>query len=213
MSGSMWISMNALAQIIGSLLMYGIGKNQSLSLEPWRVMFIICGALTATCGVLFLFVMPTGPKDAWFLTAREKELLELRMAKSHEGGDKTNFSMLQLKETLSDPKAWLIFSFGVLVTMQSPVLTFASLIIKSIGYDKYQTMLYTAPSGAVQLLMIWIGVAGCAVFPRNRSAVALALMIPPFIGCILLLKLSLGAGWGMIVASWLVSQFEVSCFH
>lgn len=123
MSDSMWISMNAMAQIVGSLLMYGIDKNTSLTLAPWRIMFIICGALTAASGVLFFFVMPSGPKDAWFLNAREKEVLALRMSHSHEGGDKTNFSTAQLKETLLDPKAWLIFSFGVLVTMQSPVLT------------------------------------------------------------------------------------------
>lgn len=67
-------------------------------------------------------------------------------------------------------------------------------------------MLYTAPSGAVQLLLIWIGVIGCALFPRSRSAVALSLMIPPLVGCILLLKLPIpDAGWGVIVSSWLVS--------
>lgn len=119
--------MNALAQIFGSLLMYGVGKNHGLSLEPWRVLFIICGALTAACGVLFLFIMPSGPKDAWFLNAREKEVLTIRMTESHEGGDKTNFSLAQLREALLDPKAWLIFWFGVLVTMQSPVLTVSAL--------------------------------------------------------------------------------------
>lgn len=115
--------MNAIAQVIGSLLMYGIGRNTHLSLASWRIMFIICGALTAAAGVVFFFLMPTGPKDAWFLNAREKQVLTLRMANAHEGGDKTNFSVLQLKEALLDPKAWLIFAFGVLVTMQSPVLT------------------------------------------------------------------------------------------
>lgn len=103
--------------------MYGIGKNTSLSLAPWRVMFLICGAVTAAVGIVFIFIMPSGPQDAWFLNAREKEILALRMANDHEGGDKTNFSVPQLKEALMDPKAWLIFWFGVLVTMQSSVLT------------------------------------------------------------------------------------------
>lgn len=115
--------MNAMAQIVGSLLMYGIGKNSTLSLQPWRVMFLICGALTMACGILFYFLMPSGPKDAWFLTAREKEVLTRRMTRSKEGGDKTDFSMAQLKEALLDFKVFLIFCFGVLVTMQSPVLT------------------------------------------------------------------------------------------
>lgn len=45
------------------------------------------------------------------------------MARDREGGDKTEFSLRQLRETLLDPKAWFVFAFGVLVTMQSPVLT------------------------------------------------------------------------------------------
>lgn len=201
----LWVTMNGLAQVIGCLLMYGIGKNTSLSLDPWRTMFIVCGALTVAAGAAFFFLMPNGPNDAWFLNSREKEVLSMRMARDREGGDKTSFSARQLREALLDVKTWFVFAFGVLVTMQSPVLTFASLVINTIGYDKYQTVLYTAPSGAVQVLMLWIGVIACWIFPHNRTHVILALIIPPMVGNVLLLKLSLNAGWGMIAASWLAS--------
>ncbi|KAK7946070.1 uncharacterized protein PG986_010391 [Apiospora aurea] len=203
---ALWVSMNGVAQVLGCLLMYGIGRTTSgSSLQPWRTLFLVCGALTAAAGVAFYLLMPGGPKGCWFLTPREKEVLSLRMAQDREGGDKTSFSVPQLREALFDPKAWFVFAFGVLVTMQSPVLTFASLVINTIGYDKFQTMLYTAPSGAAQVLLLWIGVAGCWLFPNNRTLVVLALIIPPFIGNVLLLKLSLDSGWGMIVSSWLAS--------
>lgn len=78
-------------------------------------------------------------------------------------------------------------------------------MINNIGYDKFHTLLYTAPSGAIQITMLWIGVIGCLTFPRNRTLVALALIIPPLAGTVCLLKLSLDAGWGMIGASWLSS--------
>ncbi|GMF80178.1 unnamed protein product [Aspergillus oryzae] len=192
---ALWISMNGLAQVIGCLLMYGIGKNTALSIAPWRVLFLICGAMTSAAGVCFLVLMPSGPKDAWFLNAREKEVLRQRMAQDHEGGDKTSFSIPQLKEALTDPKAWLVFWFGVLVTMQSPVLTFASLVIESLGYSKLDTMLYTAPSGAVQMALLWIGVALAAILPRQRTLVALMLIIPPLVGTVFLFKLDLSAEW------------------
>ena len=115
--------MNGLAQVIGCLLMYGIGKNTGLSLAPWRTLFLVCGGLTCAAGFMFYFLMPNGPNDAWFLNAREKETLSLRMARDREGGDKTAFSVRQLKEALLDIKVWFVFAFGVLVTMQSPVLT------------------------------------------------------------------------------------------
>ncbi|KAK2043445.1 major facilitator superfamily transporter [Colletotrichum somersetense] len=202
---ALWITMNGVAQICGSLLMYGIAKNTSLSLAPWRTLFLVCGAITSAAGVVFYLFMPNGPKDAWFLTARQKQVLALRMAKDREGGDKTSFSIAQLKEAALDIKTWFVFWFGVLVTMQSPVLTFASLVINNIGYDKYETMLYTAPSGAVQIGMLWIGVCGCMVFPKNRTLVALVLIVPPLAGNILLMKLSANSGWGMIAASWISS--------
>ncbi|OBR16461.1 Major facilitator superfamily transporter [Colletotrichum higginsianum IMI 349063] len=202
---ALWITMNGVAQICGSLLMYGIAKNTALALAPWRTLFLVCGAVTSAAGVMFYLFMPNGPKDAWFLTARQKQVLSLRMAKDREGGDKTSFSVSQLKEAALDIKTWFVFWFGVLVTMQSPVLTFASLVINNIGYDKYETMLYTAPSGAVQIGMLWIGVCGCMLFPKNRTLVALVLILPPLAGNVLLMKLSTNSGWGMIAASWISS--------
>ncbi|KAK9860311.1 hypothetical protein MYU51_010795 [Penicillium brevicompactum] len=207
---ALWISMNGLAQVLGCLLMYGIGKNTSLPIAPWRVLFIICGAITIAAGVAFFFLMPNGPKDAWFLNARDREVLSLRMAQDRDGGDKTSFSMSQLKETLMDPKAWVIFWFGVLVCMQSPVLTFASLVIKSIGYTKLETMLYTAPSGAVQIVLLWIGAGLVYLFPNQRTLIVLALIIPPLIGTVFLMKLDVSAQWGLIVASWLASCITAS---
>lgn len=121
-----WITMNGLAQIVGALLMYGIGKNSALALAPWRILFIICGALTFAGGVIFFFAMPSGPDKAWFFTEREREVAAMRLAKDHDGGDQTNWSNKQLLEALTDVKSWLVFSFGVLVTMPSSVLTVSS---------------------------------------------------------------------------------------
>jgi MFS family permease len=115
--------MNAIAQVVGSLLMFGIAESQHLTIAPWRVMFIVCGAMTAAIGIVFFFAMPSNPASAWFLNKREKEVIAARMARAHEGGDHTNFSVAQLSEALLDYKVFLIFCFGLLVTMQSPVLT------------------------------------------------------------------------------------------
>lgn len=203
---ALWVTMNGIAQVVGCLLMYGIGTNSALGLQPWRTMFLICGALTVAIGVAFYFFMPQGPNDAWFLTTREKEVLSMRMAHSREGGDKTNFSIRQLKETMLDVKAWFVFAFGVLVTMQSPVLQFASLVIQGLGYSGAETVLYTAPSGAVQIVFLWIGVMLCWVFPRYRTFVVVVMSIPPLIANVFLMQLDESAGWGLIVASWLVSS-------
>ncbi|EGU71853.1 hypothetical protein FOXB_17646, partial [Fusarium oxysporum f. sp. conglutinans Fo5176] len=187
--------------------------NSSISIQFKLIsaaLFLVCGAMTVVAGIAFFTLMPNGPRDAWFLSPREREVLSMRMARDREGGDKTSFSTSQLRETLLDPKAWAVFWFGVLVTMQSPVLTFASLVIKSVGYTQLETMLYTAPSGAVQIGLLWIGVGLCTLFPQQRSLVVLVLIIPPLIGNVFLMKLDVSAGWGLIAASWVSSCITAS---
>jgi hypothetical protein len=112
--------------------MYGIGEHSTSSPAPWRIMFIVCGAFTAACGVLFYFVMPNSPETAWFLTQEERFAASRRLASEHDGGDKTNFSMGQLKEAALDFKSYAAFAFGILVTAPSPVLTVRILSIKII---------------------------------------------------------------------------------
>lgn len=115
--------MNGCAYAIGALLMYGIGKNEHLAIAPWRVLFLLIGGMTLMLGVLFYIIMPSSPEKAWFMTPREREVLKLRMLSMHEGGDKTNFSLPQFKEALTDIKTYFAFFFGVFITMQTPVAT------------------------------------------------------------------------------------------
>jgi hypothetical protein len=113
--------MNGCAYAIGALLMYGIGKNEHLSLAPWRVLFLLIGGMTLVLGFLFYIIMPSNPDKAWFMTPREREVLKLRLLSMRDGGDKTNFSLSQLKEALTDIKSYFAFFFSVFITMQTPV--------------------------------------------------------------------------------------------
>jgi MFS family permease len=210
----MWVTCNGLAQIVGALMMYGIGERKDLAIAAWRVMFLVAGGITVFAGILFFFAMPAGPETAWFLTAEDKVIAAKRLASQHDGGDKTSFSLRQFTEAFLDVKgAFLTFMFGLLVTMCSPVLTFASLVIKNLGYTSGETLLYGSPSGAVQIVFIWIGVVACLFFPNSRSLIVLLITLVPLVGCILLTILPESAGWGMIVASWLASvissQFSI----
>ncbi|KIW80707.1 hypothetical protein Z517_07323 [Fonsecaea pedrosoi CBS 271.37] len=199
-----WISCNGLAQVLGALMMYGIGKNPT-AIAAWRIMFLVCGAITIFAGILFTLAMPSGPESAWFLTPAERIAAKKRLQLESEGGDRTNFAPGQLKEALLQVRTWLNLGFGILITLPAPVLVFASLIINSLGYDKYETMLYTSPSGAVQIFFIWVGIALCFIWPNRRCCIIVGLVMIPLTGIILLFTLPLTAGWGMIVASWLAS--------
>ncbi|PVH70980.1 membrane transporter [Cadophora sp. DSE1049] len=184
-----WITCNALAQIVGSLLMYGIGQHNKSSLASWRLMFLVCGICTSLCG---------------FLNAEEKVAARHRLSEDHDGGDKTSFSIEQLKEAAFDFKTYAAFAFGILVTAPAPMLTFASLIIKQLGYTSGDTLLHGTPSGAVQIGAIWIGVIACLIWPQKRSVIIIGLVAIPLTGCIMLLVLPL-LGWPIIIGAWLGS--------
>lgn len=68
-------------------------------------MFLACGgALTVASDVASFVLMPQGPRDGWFLTQREKEVLSARMAQYREGGDKTSFSVVQQQGDNAGPQ-------------------------------------------------------------------------------------------------------------
>lgn len=184
--------------------MYGIGEHNTSSFASWKIMFIVCGACTSAVGALFYFIMPSGPDTAWFLTPEERLAACRRLAEDHDGGDKTNFSMEQLEEAIWDFKSYAAFAFGILVTAPAPVLTFASLMIKRLGYTSGEALLYGCPSGAVQIVAIWLGIVGCLFFPNRRCVIIAALVLIPLVGCIMLLALPL-KGWPIIIGAWLGS--------
>jgi MFS family permease len=119
----MWVTCNGLAQIVGSLLMYGIGTSTLITIAPWRAMFIIAGSITVAAGLLFFSLMPANIDTAWFLTPEERIVASKRLAGQHDGGDKLDFSMKQFKEALLDVRTFITFLFGLLVTINSIVLT------------------------------------------------------------------------------------------
>ncbi|ODV96282.1 hypothetical protein PACTADRAFT_75439 [Pachysolen tannophilus NRRL Y-2460] len=199
-----WVSCNAITQIIGTFLVYGIGKNSHIKLAVWKVTFIICGCITLFFGILFFIAIPFNPGNAWFLNEKERKIAVERILAESDRGEKKSFDMNQLKECLNFD--WLTISsflFGFLVTVTSGPISFSSLIIESFGYDSFKTLAYGSPSGAVQLCFIWIGVLMTTLFPKHRTIIVQILIIVPIIGNILLLALPESDSWGVIVGSWL----------
>ncbi|WVQ74723.1 hypothetical protein IAR50_004327 [Cryptococcus sp. DSM 104548] len=55
-------------------------------LAGWQWLYIVCGIITAPCGILIFFLLPDYPSDGqkrWYLTDSEFELAQERMKKHH----------------------------------------------------------------------------------------------------------------------------------
>ncbi|OJI90102.1 hypothetical protein ASPTUDRAFT_62239 [Aspergillus tubingensis CBS 134.48] len=199
-----WVSMNGIANIIGALMMYGIGKG-NMSLAPWRSLFLICGGLTSATGLLFIFLMPRDTTTAWFLSPQEREVATQRMAIDRATRDHAVFSKAQLKEALLSPMTWIYCLMGICITLTTPIMKYSSTVIHGFGYSTYKTMLVGTPAGAFNFITVWIGAIIPRIIPGTRVYTAIGLSIVPLLGSILLMTLpySGGADWGIVVATWL----------
>jgi ACS family allantoate permease-like MFS transporter len=102
--------------------MYGIGLADDTTLTNWRIMFLVCGGATIVCGALFMFLMPAGPEQAWFLNDAEKIIAHRRLLDDGATDEKKEFKKSQIMEALLDPLCWAAVLFAFLGTFASPVL-------------------------------------------------------------------------------------------
>jgi hypothetical protein len=105
------------------------------------------------------------------------------------GVSSRNWDWGQVREVMLDPKTWLFF--GLLFTISIPsggISTFGPLIIKAFGFDKYTTILFNIPFGAIQMVST-IGGAFIATKLKIKSIVLMGLTIPPIIGIVMLLTI------------------------
>ncbi|KAH7367823.1 major facilitator superfamily domain-containing protein [Plectosphaerella cucumerina] len=197
-----WISMNGVAQILGGLMMYGIG-HANIALAPWRALFIICGGLTSLVGIVFIFMMPRDPSTAWFLTPRQREIATNRLAVDRATRDRTDFNRDQAREAITSPMTWLYLMMALCITLTTPIMKFSATVINGFGYDVFETMLVGMPAGALNTATVWVSALVPRMFPGTRTHTAMGLCFVPMIGSILLMTLPAEAGWGIIVSTWM----------
>ncbi|KXH35200.1 hypothetical protein CSIM01_11154 [Colletotrichum simmondsii] len=201
-----WVSMSGVSQILGALMMYGIGGAAKMALEKWRVMFLVSGGLTAACGVAFCLLMPRDTTTAWFLNEREREIATRRLALDRGTRDRAEFNTKQMYEALRQPTTWLYFMMALCITLTTPILKFSSLVINGFGYSPFTTMLVGLPGGAISFVTIWASALIPRFFPGTRVYTSIGLSLVPLLGSAMLLALPLhGAEWGIVASTWLAA--------
>lgn len=113
--------MFGISQIVGALMMYGLGYA-NVSIENWRLMFLVCGALTIVAGALFVGLMPRDCSTAWFLNDRERVVAAQRLALDRATRDHTNFDWAQVKEAFTDPRTLMYAAVALFITLPTPIV-------------------------------------------------------------------------------------------
>lgn len=94
-------------------LIVGVSHVSASTIAPWRLLFIIIGALTLLIGVLMVLYLPNSPMTAWWLTPRQRCIAVMRVQENRTGVASKRFKGYQVKEALLDPKTYLVFLTNV----------------------------------------------------------------------------------------------------
>jgi ACS family allantoate permease-like MFS transporter len=144
---AIWFSFNGFAQIFGGVVAYGIAvgcRVHGTSIEPWKIVFLVTGLLTACVGLLFLWIVPDNQLNCRWLSEEERVLAIERIRGNKQGVGNKHFKWYQLKEALGDPLSWAFFFYALVADVPNgkflplsflPVLPFCSHGIKVV----YQT--------------------------------------------------------------------------
>jgi len=153
------------------------------------VIFLFCGLLTLVVAIFVLIFMPDSPMTARFLKYDEKLIAVERLRMNQMGVSSGKWDWTQVREVLLDLKTWLFFCLLFAISIPSGgISTFGPLIIKAFGFDKYTTILFNIPFGAVQMVST-IGGAYVATRYKVKSVVLMVLTIPSIIGIVMLLTI------------------------
>ncbi|OTA68496.1 MFS general substrate transporter [Hypoxylon sp. EC38] len=184
---SYWNAMNGVTFIVGSLVTYGLGHIMSTKIYRYQTIFIFCGVLTVIFGIVFLVFMPDSPMEAKYLNERERIIAVERLRANQMGVASRQWKWDHVKETFTDFKTLLWFILIVAISIASGgISTFGNLILKDFGFTNFNAILFSMPTGAIQVAII-IGSAWIATRIGRKGIVITGLACLPTIGTVLML--------------------------
>ncbi|KAL3459101.1 putative MFS transporter [Aspergillus heterothallicus] len=141
------VSCTALSGAFGGLLAYGLLQMDGVAGYPgWRWVYLIEGAFSILCAFFIFFGLPSDPRQAYFLNAEEREVMEIRHQQrlAYMGSDELDWN--EVKLAFIDLKVWLSaatqFCQNILTNGFG---TFLPSILHSMGYDTLASNYLTIP--------------------------------------------------------------------
>lgn len=113
---SCWYAFNGLGVAGGGLIGYGIGQIKG-SLPSWRYEFVVVGACCAAFGICLMLFLPQSPVSYRGFTHDEKLIMIARMRRNQTGIEQRRIKWDQIREALTDYKAWAFFMLGFVANM------------------------------------------------------------------------------------------------
>ncbi|KAI9675458.1 MAG: hypothetical protein M1822_008936 [Bathelium mastoideum] len=138
--------------------------------------------------VQMCLVLSDSPIEAKFLKSDHDKLVAIeRLRMNQMGISSRQWKWEHVWEAFADVKTYLWFCMITAIAIPSGgISTFGPLIVESFGFDSFTTILFNIPFGAVQFVAT-LGSAYLATLWKVKSALLIALCLPPIAGCVMLL--------------------------
>ncbi|KAL4788143.1 major facilitator superfamily domain-containing protein [Aspergillus varians] len=202
---SFWFAGNATASLIGSGIAYGILKYTG-GFSQWKMLFVIFGLITIAWSIFLWFHLPDSPSNARFLTPTEREFASLRPKKFQHTTQTKKWDQAQFVETWKDVKTWwfLLFSFIICVP-NGGTTSFSTIIIKSFGYDEFQTILMGMPAAAFQLTTVVLAALFTTYIRKSRLVAMVVIFLMAMAGILMVKLLPDARKLPRLAGFWLVT--------
>lgn len=205
-----WNAMNGVALIVGSLSTYGLGHIDSPNLFSYQIIFLFCGCLTLVFAVVAFFLMPDDPITAGFWDEREDLIAIERLRANQMGVISRKWRWDHVREVFLDLKTWCWFITVMSISIPSGGIgTFGPLIVKTFGFDKFHTILFNTPFGAVQICAT-LGGGWLATRLKRKGLVIFLFSLPCIVGCCVILKVDrIPANRGVLLFAYYLVRVPV----
>lgn len=176
-------------------------------LAAWRVINLFLGGLTVGMGIVCFITLGT-PEEVWWLNKREKRMAKARIVSNGTGGGEQHpWRWSQVRECFVDPQYYMSLLSNLLCTIPNgAVTTFLTLLLKSFGYDAFDSILYQFPIYGVSAVVILAVSIIVYNWPRTRFPNALLFQ---FISIFGFLFVGLGGKGGAVSST---ARYAVFCF-
>ncbi|SCV06239.1 LANO_0H25158g1_1 [Lachancea nothofagi CBS 11611] len=152
------VAWNGIGGLVGASISYALYKRElegTLSMDAWRIMFIIVGLITIINGVLIVLIIPDVPSKAWWLTKEEKLYVVERIRSNKQGYGNRHIKWEQIFEALRDPRLYLYFFLQVAVAIPNGGFSnFSAQMIAGLGYSKGKALLMGMPTSGISFVAL-----------------------------------------------------------
>ncbi|KAF2094627.1 MFS general substrate transporter [Rhizodiscina lignyota] len=140
---------NLSTSVVGGAVAYGATFYQG-AIQPWKLLYLILGALAITNGILVILFLPDSPNTATFLSKEEKIAALERIRLDQAGTHNSKIKRYQITETFKDIRTWIMFLIIMCIGIPNGGNSaFSNIITKSFGWTSRQSLLLDMPRAAI----------------------------------------------------------------